>query len=140
MGDHLHLVAEAASTEALAVGMKGLCVRLARGLNRLLGRSGSVFADRYHVRVMESPRELRHVLAYVMNNARRHGLFVGRGRADEFSSFEAFDGWHTTPRNPSPPDGLRVVAPPRSWLRRVGWRRHGLIRLDEKPKGLGPRT
>src|SRR5262245_60707507 len=36
-GNHLHLIVEAEDATALARGMKGLCVRLARGLNRLAG-------------------------------------------------------------------------------------------------------
>ena len=27
-----------------------------------------------------------------------------------------------------------AVAPPRTWLLRTGWRRHGLIRVDETPR------
>jgi hypothetical protein len=47
-GDHLHLIAEAADRRSLARGMQGLAVRCARRLNRLWGRKGTVFADRYH--------------------------------------------------------------------------------------------
>jgi len=48
-GRELLLVVEAPGREALARAMKGLCVRLARGLNRLAGRSGPVFEGRYAV-------------------------------------------------------------------------------------------
>jgi hypothetical protein len=48
--DHLHLLARARSARALARGMIGLTVRLARRLNRLWRRSGKVFADRYSAR------------------------------------------------------------------------------------------
>ncbi|HEX4384601.1 MAG TPA: transposase, partial [Myxococcales bacterium] len=55
-GNHLHLVVEAENAAALSRGMKGLAVRVAVRLNRLAKRRGTVFADRYHARVLESPR------------------------------------------------------------------------------------
>ena len=48
LGDHLHFVVEAAGAMALARGMQGLTIRLARRLNALLGRRGKLFAQRYH--------------------------------------------------------------------------------------------
>lgn len=135
MGDHIHLIAEADDAERLAAGIKGLGVRLARALNRLLGRKGSVLADRYHAHVLCTPREVRNALAYVMNNARRHGIALPHRQADRFSSWSSFDGWSTAPSSAPEADGLVVMAGPRSWLRRVGWRRCGLIRPDEVPKG-----
>jgi REP element-mobilizing transposase RayT len=135
MRDHVHLIVEAQDAAHLAAGIKGLGVRLARGLNRLLGRKGRVLADRYHARVLTTPREVRNALAYVVNNARRHGLAIPRHQADPFSSWASFDGWQTAPKMPPQPEGPAVTARPRSWLRRVGWRRRGLIRVDEVPKG-----
>src|SRR3954464_10263175 len=47
-------VAEVAVTardsERLARGMQGLAIRFARALNRVVGRTGRVFTDRYEVR------------------------------------------------------------------------------------------
>ena len=42
--NHLHLLCEARDRRALARGLQGLLIRIARGLNRLLGRRGRVFA------------------------------------------------------------------------------------------------
>jgi REP element-mobilizing transposase RayT len=53
--NHMHLIAEARDRRALARAMQGLCIRIARGLNRLWGRKGKVFADRYHARVLATP-------------------------------------------------------------------------------------
>ncbi len=47
-GNHLHLVIEADDTAALASGMKSISGRIAKGLNRLMQRTGRVFTDRYH--------------------------------------------------------------------------------------------
>lgn len=62
-GDELRLIAEAADAGVVARGLQALSIRLARGLNRLAGRTGKVFADRYQVRVLRSPREARAALA-----------------------------------------------------------------------------
>ena len=60
--DHLHLLVEADGPQALARGMQGLQVRLARRINRLLERTGSLFATRYHARALRTPREVRNAL------------------------------------------------------------------------------
>src|SRR5688572_10485798 len=50
LSNHLHFMIEAANKAALASGMQGLKVRLAHRLNRLLGRTGMLFADRCNTR------------------------------------------------------------------------------------------
>ncbi|HUS66494.1 MAG TPA: transposase, partial [Kofleriaceae bacterium] len=46
-GNHLHLVIEADSAVGLAEGMRAWTIRVARAINRTLGRKGKVFPDRY---------------------------------------------------------------------------------------------
>ena len=72
LGNHLHLVVEADSSAALSRGMQGLSIRIARALNRLMRRRGSVFADHYHPRILRSPTELVGAIAYVLGNAQHH--------------------------------------------------------------------
>jgi putative transposase len=126
--NHAHLIAEAEDENALSRGMKGLLVRIARALNRLWGRKGSVFSDRYHARQLRTPREVRATLVYVLQNARRHGRRIPG--IDLFSSGRWFDGWSRkvvfASRSP--------MAAARSWLLRVGWRLHGLIGIEERPR------
>ena len=131
--NHMHLLVEAKDRTALSRGMQGLLIRVAKALNRLWGRKGSVFADRYHDRILRTPREVRNALAYVLNNARRHGLQLRDG-LDRFASGPWFDGFKEsfTVRG-RPPE--HPVRDPHTWLLRVGWRRHGLIRLAEVPGG-----
>jgi REP element-mobilizing transposase RayT len=137
LSNHLHLVCEAYDERALARGMKGLCVRIARALNRLWNRVGSVFSDRYHAHVLKTPRGVRHALNYVLHNAAKHGDRLGG--PDPCSSGAWFDGWRhdlgpkrVAPASPSP-HALTQLAPtsplPRAltWLLRVGWRRHGYL-------------
>jgi len=71
-GNHLHLIVEAESAEALGRAMQGLAVRLARTLNRLARRGGKVFADRYHSHVLATLREVINAVRYVLENFRHH--------------------------------------------------------------------
>jgi hypothetical protein len=107
--------------------MQGLATRVARAVNRVSARSGAVFADRYHDRILRTPREVRYALAYVLCNARRHGLGRGpvrEGWIDPYSSGAAFDGWR---REVDGPTFTVPVSRARTWLLTRGWRRHGLI-------------
>src|SRR5512142_2895451 len=59
LGNHIHLLLEADHTAALVRGMRGLSIRIAKGLNRLMSRNGRVLGDRYHARVLRTPTEVR---------------------------------------------------------------------------------
>jgi hypothetical protein len=112
--------------------MQGLAVRLARALNRSLGRRGTVFADRYHHRVLTTPRQVRNALGYVLCNARKHRVAPHRsGWLDPLSTAAWFDGWTHGTANDE-----RMTPPPRTWLLRVGWRRAGLIDPDHTPGSM----
>jgi len=126
--NHVHLVAEVDDERALTRGMRGLTVRLARGLNRLWRHTGKVLADRYHARILRTPREVRNALAYVLQNARKHGAWTAQ-RPDPYSSAPWFDGWKTSVKT-----AVAAALPrARTWLLEVGWRRHGLLDPGELP-------
>ncbi|MCA1829698.1 MAG: transposase, partial [Myxococcales bacterium] len=72
LGNHLHLIAEAESSEALSRGMQRFEIRIAKRLNSLQNRQGSVFTDRYHAHTLKTPREVAHALRYLRGNYRRH--------------------------------------------------------------------
>ena len=136
--NHLHLVCEADETQALSRGVQRLASPMARKLNRLWSRRGGLFSDRFHARVIKSPRDMRNVLSYVLlnehkNRARRGEVVDG---VDLYSSGLYFDGWSNVGPVPPPPpwhaERSPPVVPPRSWLLGKGWRRHGLIRTTEK--------
>ena len=134
--DHLHAIVEARSARDLASGMKAIGARLARAVNRTFRRRGRVLADRYHLHVLRTPREVRNALAYVLLNARRHLAKLGRrlpaASVDPASSGRFFSGWN---RRFQPASSLDPppVAPPRTWLLAIGWRRHGLLDPCEIP-------
>src|SRR5258705_6008758 len=97
-GNHAHLIVEADDEHALGRGMKAIAARLARAVNRIFRRSGPVLADRYHLHVLRTPREVRNALAYVLLNARKHAVRAGRAVSrvfaiDPASSGRWFDGW-----------------------------------------------
>jgi REP element-mobilizing transposase RayT len=142
-GDHAHLIVEAHGKEALANGMKSIAARLARAVNRVSSRSGPVLDGRYHSRTLRSPREVRRALAYVLLNARRHlakqrrkASSAARVPLDPASSARWFDGWRRDAPSRFRESGASPeVARARTWLLRVGWRRHGLVDPAEVPGG-----
>jgi REP element-mobilizing transposase RayT len=108
-GNHLHLVVEAADRVALGRAMKGLGVRLARGLNRLMnGRRGKVLADRYHAHILRTPTEVKRAVTYVRDNHRKHTL--ERGGVISPSFVDPYSSASTA-------HGLRLPHP-RTWLLR----------------------
>jgi REP element-mobilizing transposase RayT len=140
-GDHAHLIVEARGKHALACGMKSIAARLARALNRVAGRSGPVLDGRYHHRSLRTPREVRRALAYVLLNARRHlakrrhAARAAGGVLDPASSARWFDGWRPGVSPETQDAAAPEVARPRTWMLRVGWRRHGLVDPAEVPGG-----
>ena len=127
-GNHMHLVVEAADERSLARGMQGLGVRIAKALNRVMHRKGTVFADHYHARTLRSPTQVANALAYVLLNFVHHLPAEAARYSDDvrdpFSSV-----WRERGRDPP-------VAPPRTWLLTVGWRRRAgdvLLTLTARP-------
>jgi REP element-mobilizing transposase RayT len=121
--NHAHFLVEADDRGALGRGMKAVGSRLARAVNRIFTRTGPVLFERYHLHLLPTPRAVRNALAYVLRNGRKHAAQRGiavRWRVDPASSAPWFAGWRGAP--PPAPSG---VSSPRSWLLRVGWRRHG---------------
>ncbi|MFN9843731.1 MAG: transposase [Planctomycetota bacterium] len=138
LNDHLHFVVEAKDRTALSRGLQGLLIRLARGLNKLWGRKGKVFADRYHDRALKSPREMRNALVYVLGNGRKHAaqgrMIAAFDGPDMFTSAPWFDGFVETIEVRGI-DGIPLpIARARTWLANDGWRRLGRIGLEEQPK------
>jgi putative transposase len=143
--DHVRLIVEAANKQALSRGMQGLSIGIARRVNRLLGRRGRFWVDRFHARALENPRSVRNGLVYVLANFRKHASRRYPAGIDRYSSAPLFDDWSLTPRQRTAIDQVaaqllesgQLVARARTWLARVGWRRHGSISLAEEPARPG---
>ena len=139
LNDHLHLLVEGNGREAVVRGLQGLLIRVAKRLNKLWGRKGSVFGDRYHDRVLKTPREVRLAIRYVLTNGFKHH---GQGAServpqamDMFTSGPWFDGWREAVRVRGIEAEARPVAGARTWLLGTGWRRLGLLSLAERAAG-----
>lgn len=150
--DHVHLVVEAKDARALSGGVRSVAIRIARYVNELLLRRGPLWADRWHGRALGTPREVRNAIVYVLANFRKHARCSLRSGIDPFSSAAWFDGWQQWRVDSGVPPPFAESAPwwraefgtsnidpantfsPRTWLARRGWRRHGLIGLDEAPR------
>jgi len=131
--NHVHLLVEAVSPAALACGMKSVGARLARAINRVFGRVGPVLADRYHLHVLKTPREVRSALRYVLLNARHHASRLpSRRLLDPASSARWFDGWKMIVSD-AKGASRRPVARAKTWLLAVGWKLHGLIDPADVP-------
>jgi putative transposase len=116
--DHIHLVAEADGKEALTRGMQGLTIRLAKAINRALGRRGKVFADRYHSRILKNPTQVRSVVEYVRNNYAKH--LRKRGKMPHLwyiDPYSSMSGRAVTYMHGYDWSAL-VVAAPRTWMLR----------------------
>jgi REP element-mobilizing transposase RayT len=132
--NHLHLVVEPMTKSGLARGMMAFKSSCAKRLNGLVARRGRVFADRYHVRYLQTPAQVRRALCYVLNNWRHHREDRGATwRFDPFSSADLFDGWTTRAGMWERPADRPPVAAARCWLLTMGWRRHGAIDPCEVP-------
>ncbi len=137
LNDHLHLICEAEDRAALSRGLQGLLIRIARALNKLWSRRGSVFADRYHDHILKSPREVRNALRYVFGNGKKHaaeGREVAVPQAiDTFTSAPWFTGFRERITVHGLDAIVRPVTDARTWLLTEGWLRHGRISVHEVP-------
>lgn len=128
--NHLHLLCEALGRRALSRGLKGLANRAAARLKALWRRRGRVLEDRYHDHVLKTPSEVRRALAYVLNNARKHGIAIAQDDVDPMSSGRWFDGWLG---GSQAIDAATPLPSARTWLLSTGWRRCSLVARNETP-------
>lgn len=127
--NHVHLIAEADDGPTVRRKMNGFMASFARRLNTELGRSGTVWRDRFYGRDITTAREMHNVLTYVFGNAKKHGEMPRDClQLDPFSSAWTFDGWDREVELPS--ETIRWTPPmPRTELLRRDWIAHGLLRV-----------
>jgi REP element-mobilizing transposase RayT len=146
--DHIHMIVEADTRDALSKGVRGFSISTARQINKAITerggdrRTGKVIAERFHARPLTSPRAVRNALAYLLCNWRHHGedrAGVARTwKVDPFSSGAVFFGWkeleHSPVLWPLPPTyHPLIVFRPRTWLLQSWDRYHPLISVREVP-------
>ncbi|MFZ5896318.1 MAG: transposase [Myxococcota bacterium] len=137
-GDHIHLLVEAESSKALQRGIHALAIRIAKRTNRLLFERGKFFDDRYHALELTTPRAVRNAIVYLLGNHRKHSPARASGCAiDVYSSAPYFTGFKERASillndALSSPGGVPVDRA-QTWLLAHGWKRHGLISIEEAP-------
>jgi REP element-mobilizing transposase RayT len=138
--NHLHLVTEAADKVALSRGIQGFTVRVARRMNSALKRTGQFFAHRYHVTFLTSLAQVRNTLRYVLQNRKHHDAEKRFSKTwfDPYSSAAWFTGWATPLRGSMTwqqdlLDSAAPTAKATTWMLSTGWKRLGLLRIDEAP-------
>lgn len=130
--NHVHLLVEGSDREHLCRGLQGLQVRMAKGLNRVWGRKGKVFPERYFEHILRTPLEVKNALRYVIWNAFGHGVLrwnrsqPDADMHDPLASGAWLCGWKRGVQPPLP-RGPTPVAQAGTWLLSVGWKRHGLF-------------
>ncbi len=130
--DHGHFIVEGAEARRARGGMHGLSIRLALAVNRVLGRKGRVVGDRYHVRPLTTPRQMRTSMVYVLLNFRKH-LRAPAG-IDPRSSGPHFAGWHRGPELARARADTAATVAATTWMATLGWRRAGgPLKPDEQP-------
>ncbi|MBS2012029.1 MAG: transposase [Deltaproteobacteria bacterium] len=131
--NHLHLIIEADDEVSRGRGMKSFTVRANRLVNAALGRGrGAVWDGRYHLRELQTAREVRNALVYCLQNYKKHyGVRRGVMRIDPCSSARWFTGWSVAR---AVDDGPRPTELAKTVLLARAWRKHGLIDPGETPK------
>jgi putative transposase len=127
--NHLHLLVEADSSEALSRAMHGLGVRIARGLNKLMGRSGPVFRERYFARVLATPTEVKRAQEYIARNTAKHAAEYGKRLPADFRDPYTAGYFGNRLLLPSGAEGL--VQEPTQYLLTQGWK---LVASDTAPR------
>jgi REP element-mobilizing transposase RayT len=132
--NHVHLLVEADDKALLSRGIMGVAIRMARAVNRVLERRGNVWSERYHSRALKTPREVRNAIVYVLMNRQKHvsNATANVMRLDPCSSASLFEGWKVPPSLAPPHESPTEL--PTTWLLRLGWKRHGLIGPNERPR------
>ena len=94
-----------------------------------------MFADRFHDRILKTPREVRNAIRYVLGNARKHAAEGGELAVPQshrrLHLGALVDGFLESFTMRSLPP--RPTTDARTWLLTKGWRKHGLLSMHELP-------
>ena len=107
--DRIELVVEAKNARYLSEGMRSVAIRIARSMNLALGRTGRVWTDRWHGRLLKTPEDVRSALVSMR------------------------PPFAEPPPSESPDNSAPPLAAPRTALLRSAWRTPDLLALCEPP-------
>lgn len=82
--DHVHLYAESTDNDTLARAMKALGVSFVKRINKYHQCKGSCYKTRYHLRILNTAREVKNVINYILKNGIKHGRT--KSELDQYNS------------------------------------------------------
>jgi REP element-mobilizing transposase RayT len=142
--NHVHLICEADGAAALAAAMRALNGRIAKAINKQLGRTGSVIEDRYHLEVLRTPTQVRNAVRYVLRNGEKHGVHIAlrhgdaRPCPDPLSSAAWYGYWRESELNVlTTQSAVTIVRPAEGFLLSEGLRRAERLSLLDAPPAQG---
>lgn len=129
--NHIHMMIECSNNSSLSRGMKSLGASFGRAIRAFAGGKGPVFKERFHMRVVKTPMEVRNVIAYVLTNTSKHHKMAPG--PTPYSSGMYFSEWKKLLGRRAGPvlrefvpittDLPEFLCEPKSWLAREGWRK-----------------
>lgn len=134
MPNHLHWVVLTESAAALRDATRYLLGQFARRLNRLFGRRGPVFVERFWSTCCKTARQCWQALGYVLRNARAAGCHVPAAGPGQNARVRGMDGFTGVDEAVLGADRfLRAVLGPTERARRAA-----LVRLCAGPAPFVP--
>jgi putative transposase len=76
----VELIVEAPTGDALSRAIQGFSIRVAKGLNRMLGVHGRVFTDRFEARALRTPADVRRAVGQLQKLGRPRSLELPAAR------------------------------------------------------------
>lgn len=134
--NHIHLIVECRNNDCLKCGTRSLASSLGKGIRKITGGRGGVFAGRFDLKVLKNPTVVRNAMVYVLQNFSKHARLLNH--VDRYSSAPYFSQWRrllgprigpilagmgSRSQGPQP----EFLGQPTSWLAREGWLRARLV-------------
>lgn len=85
--NHVHLLVESVDNKILHKGMQAFGITIAKAINKIKKTKGTVYKNRYHLRLINSPKQLKNALHYIFSNGIKHKRT--KSRIDLFNSMIA---------------------------------------------------
>jgi REP element-mobilizing transposase RayT len=70
--NHVHLLVESVDNKILHKGMQAFGITIAKAINKIKKTKGTVYKNRYHLRLINSPKQLKNALHYIFSNGIKH--------------------------------------------------------------------